>query len=409
VRKNWDSLLRADLVCMAALYYLVFVEFLFPQSTFDLVARDNDSVTLAIRVVLASLAAMAIGRHFVPARVKRFDFIGMQMPPSSLILLFWICFAVGFFHMLMGVDFDPIEMVDYFLQPRFDAPWGREQFGDLSTLIYELGATIYLVPPLAGVILGNRRVHKTRNLIPVFLGLIFTLFYGFSTGTRSIMGAYLITFLVAYFYSSSRSLRSIAPIAAAAALLMLASTFYGLEFRTMGLKNYINAPDYDYGQVSQGFYVDYNLYTISELVAIFPATYPYLGWEVPEWLLVRIVPRALWPGKPTGEAISAQTYLTVPESTTVSSTFIGESYMSAGILSVIIVSLALGYLTIWWTKKTFSVDSDFGILYYGSGFFAVVTTMRSLYMLPVALLPSLALAALAYAIVARRVFVQQIR
>jgi hypothetical protein len=54
----------------------------------------------------------------------------------------------------------------------------------------------------------------------------------------------------------------------------------------------------------------------------------------------------------------------------------------------------LGWLATYWTRKAFSIQADFGILLYGSGFFAVVITMRSLYMLPVASLPVLAVVVL---------------
>ena len=78
------------------------------------------------------------------------------------------------------------------------------------------------------------------------------------------------------------------------------------------------------------------------------------------------------------------------EDLTVASTFVGESYMAAGVFGSVITAFLLGILAQWWTKKAFCTTSDFGILIYGSGFFAVVITMRSLYWLPVALLPTVA-------------------
>jgi hypothetical protein len=59
-----------------------------------------------------------------------------------------------------------------------------------------------------------------------------------------------------------------------------------------------------------------------------------------------------------------------------------------------VTGLLLGWLATFWTRKAFSIRSDFGILLYGSGFFAVAITMRSLYMLPVAALPVVAVAVL---------------
>src|SRR5205823_4982115 len=118
----------------------------------------------------------------------------------------------------------------------------------------------------------------------------------------------------------------------------------------------------------------------------------YIGWDGPLWLLVRPVPRVLWPGKPDGQEVSAETLLDAPEGTSVSSTFVGESYMCAGLFGVTVAALLLGILTRWWTQKAFSIQSDFGVVIYGSGFLAVVMTMRSIYMLPVAILPTIAAA-----------------
>ncbi len=75
--------------------------------------------------------------------------------------------------------------------------------------------------------------------------------------------------------------------------------------------------------------------------------------------------------------------------------------MCAGPLGAIVLAFALGMFGTWWTRKTFSMQSDFSLIFYGAGFFAIVTAMRSIYMLPVALLPPVALAVLAYVVAGR--------
>ena len=70
--------------------------------------------------------------------------------------------------------------------------------------------------------------------------------------------------------------------------------------------------------------------------------------------------------------------------------------MVAGLAGVIVTAFAIGMLARWWTKKVFSSRSDLGIVIYGSGFFAVAITMRSVYALPVAILPTIFLAASSY-------------
>ena len=191
--------LRADLVAIVAFYFLTFLEFLFPQPRLDEMNLPMEELTAAIRLCLLCLAAMALGRHCVSSRGRHWQILDLELRPPVILSLFWGSFAVGYFHMLMAVNFNPIEMVSCFLEPRFAAPWGRGQFGDASALLYELGATLYLVPPVAGIILGRRSCFGVASVIFVSLALLFTLFYGFTTGTRNVIAAYVITFLVAYF------------------------------------------------------------------------------------------------------------------------------------------------------------------------------------------------------------------
>ncbi len=393
IRRSWGNLLRADLVSMAALYYLIFVEFLFPQPDFDTRVRGFD-FELGIQVVLSSFAAMAVGRHLVNARLRPWKLADKQLPKSSLLILFWLCFAMGYFHMLAAVDFDPLLMIWHFMGPRFGEPWARGQFGDAQALLTELGATKYLVPPLAGIILGRRRQYPRLGVLFVSLAVLLTIFYGFTTGTRSVMGAYLITLLVAYYYAAACSRRQILQLGVLTAFILVATTVYSLEFRAVGLREYWRRGDTLPENSVREFFVDYNLLSISGLVTAFPNEFPYLGWEVPEWFIVRLVPRVLWPKKPDGAKISPGTYLDAPPGTTLSATYIGESYMAAGVLGAVFTGLVLGWLATYWTRKAFSLRSDFGILLYGSGFFAVVITMRSLYMLPVASLPVIAIVVL---------------
>ncbi len=395
LKQRWENLLRADIVGLFALYFLIFFEFLFPQPYFDTMVGAPQKIERGIDVCLCAFAALSIGRHCVSQRVRPWRFVDMEMPVSILLLLFWISVALGYFHMLLAVNFNPIAMVSHFLDPRFAVPWGRPQFGDARALLYELGATLYLVPPLAGLILGRGRLGPGPGAILVVLALLLTLFYGFTNGTRNIIFAYVVTFMVSYFYASSASKWKIIILSAIGAAILGLSTYYGVRFRDIGLRNYLKGFREDRSDVEAGLHVDYNLYVVSELMTIFPAYADYIGWDGPIWFVTRPVPRVLWPGKPTGENVAAED---VVESggATLSCTFIGESYMVAGLAAVIVTALTIGMLARWWTKKVFSSRSDLGIVIYGSGFFAVAITMRSVYQLPVAILPTIFLATTSY-------------
>src|SRR6266581_3494025 len=129
-KKGTGNLLRADLVSMFALYFLLFFEFLFPQPRFDELVPFPEAVLPAIRVCLLAFAGIAVGRHCVSRRLQRWKFAEVDLSPGAMLTLFWVSVAIGYFDMLMSVGFNPITMVNEFMGPRFDAPWGRGKFGD---------------------------------------------------------------------------------------------------------------------------------------------------------------------------------------------------------------------------------------------------------------------------------------
>lgn len=403
LRRSFNNLLRADLVALVALYFLLFFEFLFPQPDFNELVRYQEEIVKGATACLWGFGGLAAGRHLLGgARLERWRVVELSLPPRTLVWIFWIMFLGGYLNMLAAVDFDPVTMVRYFFEPRFELPWGRDRFGDWKALLFELGAVLYLVPPLAGVILGKWRLHSRPSLVLVGLGLLFTLLYGFSTGTRNLIASYIITFLVSFYYASGARLnRTMVILSLLALTVLLTSTFYAIRFRNMGLKNFLTNQEVAMETSEASLFVDFNLFVVSRLTTIFPRERDFAGLEVPMWALVRPIPRALWPGKPDGLNISAETALG-EEQATFSSTFIGESYMSAGVFGVVVAGLFLGFVLQWWAIKAYSMNADFGVLIYGSGFFAVVITMRSLYMILPALMPTFAILVLGNWLVRRR-------
>jgi MFS family permease len=273
---------------LVALYFLLFFEFLFPQTRFDELFSSAEEVRQGIIACLWAFGAVAIGRHLVAGKsVRHWRIASFDAPRGTMIWMFWGCFFLGFLHMLIAVNFDPFELVQNFLAPRFDQPWGRGQLGDWRAMLTETGNLLYLVPPLAGVILARRKHYSKTQEFLVSLGVLFTFFYGFSTGTRNIIGSYLITFLVSFFYASGAKLtRSVVVSCALAAGLFLAAAFYGIEFRNVGLGNYLKGAR-ESGEEARTLHVDYNIFVVSRLTSIFPEQRPFIGMDAPLWLLAR--------------------------------------------------------------------------------------------------------------------------
>lgn len=394
------NLIRADLMALIAFYFLTYFEFLFPQSGFD-AAVTPESTRLGIYAVQLGFAGVMMGRHLYQPRQRPLrQLLTTEVPAGVLLGIFWSCVVVGYFHMLLAVNFDVAKMLKAFMDARFTQPWARGRLGDWKALMVELGMFIYLIPPLAGIILARRHRYNFVNLALVLAGLLFTLFYGFTGGTRNVFASYLVTLLIGYAFALPRERqREIVVIAGVCGSMMVVATPLMLAFRTVGITNWLKG-DYTPPPIEekQTVFVDYNLLAICKIMEAVPARHDYLGFEIPYTALIRPIPRAIWSGKPEGLSYTIEDAMQV-EGLTISATFVGEAYMAGGYIAVLLTGLFFGALTGWWSYLGSPQNSELGILIYASGFFAAVISMRSLFVLTTAMLPTLAAIALGTVVV----------
>lgn len=389
LKGGFGNLVRADIMAICALYGLTFFEFLFPQEQFnDLVERR--AVPSAVWAVIAGFMGLALGRHcFANRKHRTLDVFTRPVRPSQIILIYTFSLVLGYLHQFLAVDFNLLDIFYFYLEPRFSQPWGRGKFGDWKALINELGLLIYLIPPLAGVVFARWRKYSMVQIIFVGAGLLWTLFYGFSSGTRNVFACFLVTFMIGYLFATDRhNTKKVLILGSVCAILLMFATKVMLDFRQVGLRNYWNDSGWK-EKAEESLFVDYNLYVICHLVALFPDRYPYLGWEVPYNAAIRPIPRAVWPEKPEGMSISIEDALGV-EGLTLAASFVGEAYLIDGMWTVFLVGALFGALAAWWSRMASPNNSDFGILIYASGFFAAVISMRSLFVFTTAVLPTIA-------------------
>jgi hypothetical protein len=381
------SLIRVDILMFWVLYGLTFLEFLFPQPDVDTVLLPSVA-TSGTYAVLLGFAGLVIGRHLVPRRGGSQISAFFDVSPASIFFLFILATLLGYLHIFLAVNFDLFEALRQMLLPRFSQSWARGRYGDINALLYEIGALIYLIPPTAGLIYARSKDYNFIQKTVVTVVLIFTLYFGFASGTRNILATYVITLLGAYFLNKSelrfsQVLYRGVPILA---LLMLGMS-YMLQFREEGLGKY----SFDERAISD-VYIDRNMVVISRFTELFPNVYQFLGFEIPFQGLVHPIPRALWPGKPEGLSVSVEEILGAdPGAVTFASTFVGESYISGGFAAVVIAGLLLGAGAELWNRLGRRVNSQFSQLLYASGFLCAALTMRSLSWMSVTALPTLAL------------------
>jgi oligosaccharide repeat unit polymerase len=382
------SLVRADVLMLVALFGLTLVEYFFPQSEPEGVLTSQNS-TRGVELLFLAFAGLIIGRHLAPRpRPSPSIMRSAQWTPATLFRVYIALFFLGFLNLLVAVNFDPVELVSQMLRPRFTQPWTRGAWGSWSDLLGEFsGLILYLVPALAGAILAVPTRYTLLQKTFVSFGLLFTLFYGFSSGTRNVFCIYLITFIGAYILRRPRiTWGRTALLSCLAAGLLFFAAYHMLQFRKVGLEGYLSEND-DQGWRSETLFIDQNLPVISQLTDLFPDTYQYLGSEFASFAILHPIPRAIWPSKPMRLSIRVEDALGVGMHTTVSSTFVGEAYMMGGYSAVLIVGLLFGVLAGWWNRLLVDLRSTIHIIIYASGFFAALISMRSVLWTTTAMLP----------------------
>ncbi|MEB3209761.1 MAG: O-antigen polymerase [Leptolyngbyaceae bacterium] len=390
-KKGLHNLLRTDLLCIFAIYGLTLAEFLFPQDDFNN-RIDVEGITHALNAVLLGMTGLTIGRHFVTNKLVRPGRLSLQdVSINTLFRVVVICALFGYLYMLISVHFNPVTLINQMLAPRFSQPWSRGRLGGWASLLTELTLLSYAIPPIVGVI-WNRRHHFPKAKMLIVLAIFaLVIFQGFASGTRNIFITHIATFLMGYLITLPKNTfkNTVLPIIATILISGFAS-YHMLEFREIGLRNYIAYQSYASNKPRDTFAVDYNLASIAPLINTFPERHPFLGSEVLVWSLVRPIPRALWPGKPEGLTVSIEE-LAGADGWTVAATYLGESYMMAGWFGILGVSLFLGALAAWWNRMAIKAQSDYTLVIYALGFFAAGITMRSLFWLTTAILPIIAL------------------
>jgi len=385
-------LIRTDALMLVALYGLTLVEFFFPQEELNDILSPEQAMH-GVEALLLGFAGLIIGRNFVDRSLRQgASMTIVQLRPREVFIAYVGVFCVSYFYMLLAVDFDPAELIHEMMAARWAQAWSRGDFGGWQTLLGTVSSLVlYLIPLITGSILADWRRYSAVQLAFVTFGTAFTLFYTFSAGTRNVFVITVLLLLGSYVMLSEKiGWKRIAVLFALTAGVLYLSSYYMVQFRKIGIDAYLQSDSEVPGWKSQTLFIDNNLVTISRLTEIFPEETPYLGPEIATYALLLPVPRALWPDKPT--KLSVETAEALGErGVSISSTFVGESYMMGGYLAVLMVGLLFGWLAGWWDRIGRDLRSNLGIIIYASGFLAALISMRSFLFTTTFLLPTFAL------------------
>jgi oligosaccharide repeat unit polymerase len=385
-RSGVRALIRTDNLMLWVLYGLTFLEFLFPQPDVNS-SVGVEAATNGTFAVLLGFFGMVVGRHLIPTRSN--SAVPVDFTASQLFGLFLFAFILGYLHIFIAVNFNPIEMINQMTGPRFSQSWGRGRFGDISALLYELSLLIYLLPPIAGLMLARAKQFTAIQKLFVTMVVALTFFYAFAAGTRNILATYVIAMFGSYFLSKpDLKLKRLLVVGIPLTALLLFVSALMLELRSSGGISSLGSEQRHFNTL----YIDHNMVNISNLTNVFPDAVDYLGLEIPYQSIIKPIPRALWPGKPEGLSMSIETALGSHDGvTTLACTFVGEAYMAFGLAGVLIAGLFFGASAGWWNQMGQNKNSSFSQILYASGFLWAAMSMRSLLTMVPYMLPTLAM------------------
>jgi hypothetical protein len=287
-------------------------------------------------------------------------------------------FALGMLRFAIPCGFNIPQMVSYLGAFRWAAPWGRGSLGGWDAFLDHLAYFGYLVPTLAVLLARKTGWMSPRPLFVLVLSIVMLLFL-MQGGGRRIIGVMGGAALVTYVLGADRLRLRIIVVSLTGILAIVWVTAKMLEYRNVGFASIFEAHVSSRSALSprqqEGFHVDNNIRSFSELTFFIPDKHPYLYHNYFIWVLIRPIPRALWPGKPVGLEFD------LPKSTgaqcSLSVTLIGELYMAGGMLMVLLGGLFYGRLAGMASRLLELAPTAGSLLSYGITTLALFAGMRS--------------------------------
>lgn len=256
-----------------------------------------------------------------------------------------ICFVVAMLTYAIPSKFDLGVMLHSLTLNRWSAPWSRGEMGGWSSFTDHLSYFGYLLPTFAVMIMRRKGFFHAATLLAFALSVIYLIFV-MHGGARRIVGVILGAALTFWILDRERvKLWHLSVAACITAFIlwlmqaMLVVRSAGLE--TIGIENAGKIALYTMGGeqmmagTPKGLAVDDNFYRLVQIHDAIPDKHPYVYWRQIYYVICRPIPRVLWQGKPIDGGFNLADYQQ-DKGASLSSTIVGEMWMSWGYVAVVI-------------------------------------------------------------------------
>lgn len=335
-----QSIFRAEHILILAPIYWLLLDLL--QSAYSLSMVSQESLQYAwITIGLFSCGVWlaSIGRSAnLPQSIV--NSASYTIPPNQLFGLIFIFFILGMLKYALATNFNVMEMFNYLFASRWAVPWGRGALGGWDAFLDHAAYFGYLLPTLTVQLAFRSKKFTLQVVISALMTLCVAAFLAQGGGRRIIgvvFGAALFCWLVEQKRLSFRQIfLAITCVGLLLSFMQLMVLYRGVGWNAAFSGQYVE-------QRYKYLHVDDNFLRLSQTIEIIPRYHSYVYEKQIIYTLVRPIPRVFWPGKPidAGFDLTAAVGL---NGLTLSTTVIGEWYMSGGLLAVLLGGWLYGKL-----------------------------------------------------------------
>jgi hypothetical protein len=333
------ALLRGEsLLALAPIYWLL-LDLLQGVYTMEEITADQvRQAFLAIGFFVVMVWLGSLRRSWRIPKVL-ISAVSQEFSLNTYFALAFACFSIGMLNFAIPCSFNVFEMVHYLGQERWAAPWGRGQLGGWDAFLDHLQYFGYLLPVLTVVIGRRAGLRSVRTLICVAMSVVMALFLA-QSGSRRVIGVVVGMALVLWVLDQQRlRVKHLVTILVAIVALLFALQLM-LEYRNVGFSVLVGKGEAPAGRVEKQqileeahVRVDDNFYRLCQIIQLIPDSHPFVYHKYFVYVIVRPVPRVLWPGKPVDPGFDLPTALGV-QGVSFSYSVIGELYMSLGFIGI---------------------------------------------------------------------------
>lgn len=270
--------------------------------------------------------------------------LSRELAPQTYSRVAFVAFGLSMLKFAVPCNFNLLDMLRYLGEPRWSAPWGRGQLGGWDALLDHVQYFGYLLPALTVVLARRIGWLAPRTMASGVMALVFALFLA-QSGSRRVVGVVLGMALVLWLLTEVRLRARHAVGIVIVAMAILVALQVMLEYRTVGLAAIVSEESSAREGLSRDYlHVDDNIYRFSQVVQLIPDSHPFVYHRYAIWVLVRPIPRVLWPDKPVDPGFDLPSAVG-REGVSFSMSAIGEFYMAGGLLAIALGGWLYGRLS----------------------------------------------------------------